>query len=262
MTRMSRTVPPPMPKEQILIALDARGDHLESLRLAIAWATQTQAELLGLFVEDEDLLQVAELPYAWEVRLWSAQERQLDGQAMARSLRALASRVRGDLAREAKQAQLRWSFQTRRGHPLEVVLAARGEAAALVVGGRRRGRPLGKAGQPEAVPSGLGLVLTDSPAAQRALEVALAIARGAGLDLESLTLGEGAGGNRLKRLEQVGMAGLRDGGRLGRLADLPTRVFRRQWAAVVMPADLVLDQDPEQRLKLLTGLSCPLVLVR
>lgn len=115
---MNRTVPPPMPKEQILIALDARGDHLESLRLAIAWATQTQAELLGLFVEDEDLLQVAELPYAWEVRLWSAQERQLDGQAMARSLRALASRVRGDLAREAKQAQLRWSFQTRRGHPL------------------------------------------------------------------------------------------------------------------------------------------------
>lgn len=253
---MGWTMPSPMSKDQILIALDARGDHLESLRLAIAWATQTQAELLGLFVEDEELLQAAELPYAWEVRLWSAQERRLDGQAMARSLRALASRVQSDLAREAKEAQLRWSFRILRGNPLEVVLAAREEASALVLGGRRRGRP------PGVTASGLSLILTDSPAAQRALEAALAIARGAGLNLEWLTLGEGVGGNRFQHWEQVGLAEIRNAGRLDRLADLPARVSRRQWAAVVMPADLVLDQDPERRLKLLTGLGCPLVLVR
>ena len=84
---------------QILFALDAASHNLDSVESAVTLAVRLQAELQGLFVEDTDLLRIAELPFAREVVGPSGHERQLSGNHMARSLRAQASQARELLSR-------------------------------------------------------------------------------------------------------------------------------------------------------------------
>ena len=58
---------------RILIALDASTHSLAALHAAAEMAANMQAELIGLFVEDENLLHLAGLPFAQEVRSSSAE---------------------------------------------------------------------------------------------------------------------------------------------------------------------------------------------
>jgi len=54
---------------RILVAMDTLSDNQAVLESAAELAAQLEAELTGLFVEDTDLLQAAELPVSLEVML-------------------------------------------------------------------------------------------------------------------------------------------------------------------------------------------------
>ncbi len=131
--------------QRIVVALDASPHSLAALEAAVALAADLQAELLGLFVEDADLLRLAGLSFAQELGLYSATPRPLDEPRLERELRARACRAEQALAALADRAQVRWSFRVVRGTISAELLAAAAEADLISLGrtgwslaGRRR----------------------------------------------------------------------------------------------------------------------------
>ena len=101
--------------------------------------------MLGLFVEDIELLRLAGTPAAIQCVYPSASEQPLSTPRIESELRALAERARREVAGAAERAHVRWSFRTVRGKvPAEVLLAA-AEADLLTLGevGRAIARRLG-----------------------------------------------------------------------------------------------------------------------
>jgi hypothetical protein len=98
-------------------------------------AQEMQAELLGLFIEDVELLRFAALPFAAEVGFPSAARRTLDVAAMERQLRTQAAALRQALAVALDPTAVSWSFRVARASPesaLEAALAE-GYAPALII---------------------------------------------------------------------------------------------------------------------------------
>ncbi|MEJ2557433.1 MAG: universal stress protein [Anaerolineae bacterium] len=119
---------------RILVALDASPHSLAALEAAAELAAGLKAELLGLFVEDINLLRLAELPFAREMGDFSTTRRQLDILEVERELRAQASRARRALAIVAGRAQVPWSFRVARGMIAAELLTAATEADLVILG--------------------------------------------------------------------------------------------------------------------------------
>jgi len=114
-----------LPVRRILVALDASPQSVAALRAAADLSAKLEAELLGLFVEDIDLLRLADSPYARELLLPAVIEVPLDRLTMERRLKAQAEQARTALAAVANQAKVTWSFRVVRGSvPSEILMAA------------------------------------------------------------------------------------------------------------------------------------------
>lgn len=136
---------------RILVGLDASAPSLAALEAAASVAAKWEAELLGLFVEDINLLQLAALPFTREVGFPSAIQRSIEPRDVERRLRAQARLSEQALARVAGRFNLRWSFRTERGQIVTQLLEVAREADLIVLGVRGRrvaGRmPRGAIGQ-------------------------------------------------------------------------------------------------------------------
>jgi hypothetical protein len=155
------------------------------LEAAAELAQRMEAELVGLFVESQDLLHFAGLPFARAVGYASATKRRLDVESMERALRTLAGEARDTLAVIAARTPVQWSFRVARGTLSAELLAAAGEADLIIAG----------AAQPAALPGSLRIrvVGADDPGAVRA---ALA-EEGAGVVLVT-----GGDGDRIRELSR------------------------------------------------------------
>ena len=125
---------------RILVALDASRHSLAALEAAVELAAGLEAELLGLFVEDVNLLRLAGLSVAREVLYPFVATTRLDRARMERELRAQATQARQALAAACERRQIKWSFRVVRGEVAPEVLAAALEADLLSLG--RASRPL------------------------------------------------------------------------------------------------------------------------
>jgi nucleotide-binding universal stress UspA family protein len=119
---------------RILVALDASPRSLSALHAAVELAAKMEAELSGLFVEDVDLLNLAEAPYAREILYATAGEVSLNRAGMERKFKAQAEQARKALAAAAERAQVPWSFRTVRGKVAPEVVAAAGGADLIMLG--------------------------------------------------------------------------------------------------------------------------------
>ena len=117
---------------QILVALDASPHSLTALTAATELARTLQAEVKGLFVEDINLLKLAQLPFAQEILYPKATAQKLDHHLMERQLRDRAEYAQENLRRLAEQASLSWSFNVSRGSVAAELLTAAVEADLLV----------------------------------------------------------------------------------------------------------------------------------
>lgn len=124
---------------RILVALDASTDSVAALKTAASLAASLQAELVGLFVEDINLLRLAGLPFASEVQRVTGTGRVLDEAGMERDLQLQASQARRALANAAADAEATWTFRVVRGVVTTEILAAALEANLLTLG--RASRP-------------------------------------------------------------------------------------------------------------------------
>jgi nucleotide-binding universal stress UspA family protein len=119
---------------RIMVALDASRHSLAALEAASELADALKAELVGIFVEDIDLLRLAGLPFAREIRYLSLLEQPLSSADMERALRAQAAQIKQALASVAARRQLRWSFRVLRGRVAAELLTAAQEADILALG--------------------------------------------------------------------------------------------------------------------------------
>jgi nucleotide-binding universal stress UspA family protein len=125
---------------RIVVGLDASPHSLAALEAAADLAARLEAELVGTFVEDINLLRLAELPFALEVGTFSGTRRRLDLCQVERQLQVQAERARRALAMHADRVQVRWSFQVTRGGVAPELLSAASDADLVIVG--RTSQPL------------------------------------------------------------------------------------------------------------------------
>jgi nucleotide-binding universal stress UspA family protein len=130
----------PLAKRRILVAIDASAASLDALAAAASLAERLGAELEGLFVEDEDLLRFAALPFGEVVRSPGGGRERLDAAAAEAALRALAAHARVALERTASHHRVACSFRVTRGRVVREVLAAAAEADLVVLGAAGHGR--------------------------------------------------------------------------------------------------------------------------
>jgi nucleotide-binding universal stress UspA family protein len=119
---------------RILIALDASPASQAALELAADLAIRYQAELIGIYVEDINLLRSAEIPFTQEVGFYSASSRQIDISHIERELRAHARRVEQLLVSIAQRVNLRWSFRTVRGLIPGELMSAAADTDLIILG--------------------------------------------------------------------------------------------------------------------------------
>lgn len=98
-------------------------------------AREMQAELLGLFIEDVELLRFAGFPFAAEVGFPSAARRAVDVGGLERQMRAQARALEEALAAILGPAPEGWRFRVERATPQRAVAAAlaEGYAPALLI---------------------------------------------------------------------------------------------------------------------------------
>ena len=124
---------------RILVALDATRAGQSALESAALLAEALQYELVGLFVEDSDLLALANLPFSREVRR-SGVIQEIDPAALQREVEAHAAAARYAVRQAALRRNLRWSFRSVRGDVDAVVTAAAAEVDIVCVSRRGPGR--------------------------------------------------------------------------------------------------------------------------
>jgi hypothetical protein len=197
---------------RVLVALDSSTASGATLEIAASIAAAQSCELSGLFVEDQDLLHLAGLPFAQEIQLGKAISRALAPEQLLQDLRAQAALARAAMQQQAERHRVAWSFQIARGRSEEAILlaAVAGDMIAIARGfgplaqvGRLSQRlrliavkapgPVLLTGEPAAGTAGPVLLPYDaSPAARHMLDIAADLARARREPLEVLLLGAAA----------------------------------------------------------------------
>jgi nucleotide-binding universal stress UspA family protein len=271
---------------RILVALDASPHSLAALEAAAELAADLEAELLGLFVEDVNLLRLAELPFARESGFFSLTSRPLSSRYIERQLRAQAQRARQALALLAERSDVPWSFRVARGAIAAELLSAAAEADLTILGkagwSLTRRRRLGSTARQVLVQSERltlilqhgaclelpALVVYDgSPTAARALNVAAHLMRGKDGELVVLLLSAGPAAAqelRTQVVEWLDKEGLK--ARFHWMAEddvqrLIALIQEEESGVLVLPGQLAWVQD-EAFLTLLEQIECPVLLVR
>jgi nucleotide-binding universal stress UspA family protein len=120
--------------QRILVALDASPASFAALQAAAELAADFGAELVGLFVEDVNLLRIAEISFTQEVGFFSATSRRLEIRHVQRQFRSQASRAKRALRQVAEKVGVNWSFQVVRGVIAAELLTAASEADLVILG--------------------------------------------------------------------------------------------------------------------------------
>ena len=149
--------------QRILVALDGSPHSLAALQAAVTLARELEAELIGLFVEDVNLVRLARLPFTQEIQLTTARRQPLDSREMDQALRWQAKRLRRALQEAAAAANIPAQFKSVRGLVPAAVVAAALDADLLILG--RFSRPrlrrrLGSTAQAALIQSSRSIMLT------------------------------------------------------------------------------------------------------
>lgn len=253
---------------RILVALDASRQSLYSLEIAAALASRRQAELLGLFIEDVNLIHLAGLPFAREVDRFLAVAREIDSLRITRALRAEAEQVRRVLSRVAEELKVPSSFQVVRGHYIAEALSAATSMDVLLLCrmGRARSQAWGTAFAGQA-PQGMGqrpvgVIYDGTPASDRALVMAGEIAHAEGSRLVVLLVAGEADALRARAVHSLG-----DLSPSARFVVIPSiepahlayAVGREGCAFLVLPRESLSREATTTAL--LEGIECPVALV-
>lgn len=99
---------------RVIVPLDAASETGAAIDTAARLAGRWRVPLHGVFIEDEELIGLAGLPFARQVTLGAGVE-PLTKDHVEDHFRASAERARRELAAAAERHDVKWSFETVRG---------------------------------------------------------------------------------------------------------------------------------------------------
>ncbi|MFZ0693692.1 MAG: universal stress protein [Alphaproteobacteria bacterium] len=117
---------------RILVAFNPMTPGTALLDTAVDFARHIQAELDALFVEDTELMRLAELPFVHELSLPGGTLKPLDIAEIEREWRARAANMRQALEARAQESAIRCSFRVVRGR-MDTEVRAAADTADLVM---------------------------------------------------------------------------------------------------------------------------------
>jgi hypothetical protein len=258
---------------RVVVRLDAASESRPGIDTAARLAASWRVPLRGVFVEDEELLALAALPFAVQITL-AAGRGALRRAEIEGHLRAFAERARREVAAAAERHGVEWSFAVVRGS------FAEDEDDFIVAGGAAR--PLGgQAGlpprwQPAAHPLLLArrewaaggsvtiMLRRRGPPAARLLAIAAEIARLGGGMLTVLGAADAAGPESDDFAAWV--AAQLEGRPLilrTELVDMDPAALRQRFAAIDCRLLVLEASAPEEELRgLVERVACDVLLLR
>lgn len=156
------------------ILLSLRSDDLSALmiRSVVMLAEKLNADLCGLFVEDSDLLHVADLPFSREIIFPTANVRKLDSAVVLRHMRSHAENLRQMMIDYAKISNVTCSFRTREGSIIESTISESTEAQLIILLPDKYSSPGSVKGDNlEKIINPAVMFFDDSPQAKKSLHV-------------------------------------------------------------------------------------------
>ena len=99
---------------RVIVPLDTASETSAAIDTAARLAARWRVPLHGVFIEDEELIGLASLPFAREVTLGAGLE-PLTKDRVEDYFRAFAERARRELAAAAERHDVKWSFASVRG---------------------------------------------------------------------------------------------------------------------------------------------------
>lgn len=160
--------------ERVVVALNVLRHDIGILELAAHLAARKKAQLMALYVEETDLINLAELSFAMEVDRICAAERKVDQLRLMRALRSSSEQVQQALYRLNERLQIDVSFRTVRGHFVSAVMSEI-ERVDVVFLSRRRGA-FGSGTRQKSSASPIWVVFDGSKESERALQMAAELA--------------------------------------------------------------------------------------
>jgi len=166
---------------RITVMLGNTDADRRALEMLGQLTAETPAEILGLFMENMDLLTFADLPVAREYCCLTHVERQLNPADLQRQLRIQARSAERALAAVAQRTGFNWSFQTVRGSLASLLQDVVKEMDLMLLGAARRTLPVPghvpatTLARPSSQP--VSVIYDGSEASRRAFTVALRLAR-------------------------------------------------------------------------------------
>lgn len=181
---------------RILVGLDASQTNAAVLHTAVHLSALLEADITGLFVEDMNLIRLAQLPFSREIRYLPANARPLHHEQIQQLLRTHATWLQHEFRQTAANRAVKGSFNVVRGFVTQELLAAAEKVDLLVIGRLSHQRGFRKqvgsttlTAVQQAATSVLvvspeidlnrpvAILYDDSPSADYALAVALALAQ-------------------------------------------------------------------------------------
>ena len=242
-------------RQTVLLAADVGSYSINTVNLAVQMAAAINSELQGLFIEDEDLLQVTGLPITREISLTTARERPTDVDQMQRAMRSVARQFEQTLKQEARALQIAWSFDYVRGRARDIGLQHGADVTYMILGQpvshRLRSRP-------ERAPCKILLIANESRHQKQALQVVL---EQFSREKVELTLVEDEPGGKIAAEIENMERGKSPG--LSLKALTREQLFEQlgQLGSAFNCAIISRHEKPELMSRILKTLSCPVILV-
>lgn len=121
-------------RKRILVGIDSSAKSLAAIGTAVPLAASLGLDLEGLFVEDSDLIRLAQLPFTSEVRYGTEAPMPLDENDLLRRLHHRANVARAAFEEATEKQHVRSSFRVATGWPARLLMEASEEADLVVVG--------------------------------------------------------------------------------------------------------------------------------
>ncbi|MYM63365.1 hypothetical protein [Pseudomaricurvus sp. HS19] len=113
---------------RVVITTDSERISDAVLEYALAMAARQQLPVVGLLIEDTDLLNSSTLPFSREICLFTGQPRLLDTRTLLAGFSDMSRRLRQRLAQRADPLALHWSVSSIRGRRRDFHFEHLGEA--------------------------------------------------------------------------------------------------------------------------------------
>lgn len=245
--------------KQILVALDASAHGRAALKAAARLARSLGAELVGVYVEDADVLGLPRVSFLRETDALSGEERSIRREDLERRLRLEVTRLRRAMEEAAGESEVKWSFRVTRGRVVASLLEAARSADLVSLGARSHwmGRDPGS---------------TTRAVVTRAGKPVMVLRKGATLGDRVCVLFDGSEPARKSLAQAAGLSALRKDTDLFVVLHGPsgaTRQLRTEATSVLEEAgvgeepsfSILMTPEPEEILDHLCSIGCGLVVI-